>query len=110
MLVTLEEVAAQPCLVLLGEPGIGKSTELQRALAKAWGKDAVQYLQLAPLRESDVRVAAETDGILDVDEFMSQVAARDVGALAARPVTLRLLLRTYAKSGSFPHSRPELYD
>src|SRR6266511_1001945 len=34
-LATYDEIDVYPCLVLLGEPGIGKSTELERAVAAA---------------------------------------------------------------------------
>jgi hypothetical protein len=82
--------------------------ELSLAIAAKWKKGATS-LTLAPLREEDVRVAATANG-LDAQRFLEEVLHRGAGALAARPVTLRLLLTIYAREGALPHSRAATYN
>jgi hypothetical protein len=82
---------------------------LSDSLAGRPGFNVLQ-LQLAPLRESDVRLAAECEDLPNVDAFIQEIRDRDVTALAARPVTLRLLLTIFQSQGSLPRSRKALYD
>jgi len=64
---------------------------------------------LLPLRCADIAemVIANED---DPELFLSEVEARGVGVLAARPLTLTFLLRTFAKNGRrLPERAVDLY-
>jgi hypothetical protein len=66
-------------------------------------------VELLPLRRTDVAdMAIENDG--DPELFLAEIEARGVGVLAARPLTLRFLLHTFAKhAGRLPQRAGELY-
>lgn len=83
---------------------------LEDALARRWGKQVLRIMQMAPLRESDVGLAAGADLGSGSGGFMTLVKSRGIGAMASRPVTLRLLLTTFLRNGSLAESRRELYD
>lgn len=68
----------------------------------------VQVWQLAPLTEADVRMAAQHMG-LEVDNFERQIDANDVGALAAHPITLRMLLEVAMTGRPLGRNREEIY-
>jgi len=76
------------------------------AMASWWG-DQVATLALAPLTEADLRTAALSDG-LDADAFITAVHQAGAGPLAARPVSLRMLLASW-KNGTMPSVRAEAY-
>jgi hypothetical protein len=76
------------------------------AMASWWG-DQVATLVLAPLTEADLRTAALSDG-LDADVFIAAVHQAGAGPLAARPVSLRMLLAS-GKNGTMPSTRAEAY-
>lgn len=83
--------------------------ELTGALERLWGKDSVVKYRLAPLRRNDVRAAASAIGA-EPDQFLAAVEARGVGPLAARPLTLAMLLAAFFDSGSeLPQTRAGLY-
>ncbi|MCG6861743.1 MAG: ATP-binding protein [Chromatiaceae bacterium] len=81
---------------------------LEETLVAHWGNGAVGIYELAPLRRCDVSAAATTEGI-DQDAFLAKVDAHHAGPIAARPVTLRFLLRGEEERRPFPTSRAELY-
>lgn len=58
----------------------------------------VQIHQLAPLTREDVSRAAHTIGLSEPERFLADLAAHDLNALAAHPLTLDLLLAD-AKAG-----------
>lgn len=68
---------------------------------------SVDVLELLPLRRVDVKAWAQREG-RDGDAFLDAVRRAGLGALAARPVTLRLLL-TKADGAALPTTRAELY-
>lgn len=72
-----------------------------------WGDDGVAAVHLMPLTRRDIELAAASEG-LDPEAFVSDVIDRGAGVLAARPVTLRLLLAA-AKEGALPTTRTEIY-
>jgi hypothetical protein len=76
------------------------------AFASWWG-DQAATLTLAPLTEADIRMAVLSDG-LDADAFIAAVQQAGAGPLAARPVSLRMLLAGWSK-GSMPSARAEAY-
>jgi hypothetical protein len=65
---------------------------LEQALGELFGPDGVSLRMLAPLRRRDTADAAQAEG-LDADAFLDEVERRGVVPLAARPITLRFLLR-----------------
>lgn len=67
-----------------------------------------EQLVLAPLRAEDVMAAARTEEI-DPDAFFSAVEGLRVAPLAARPPTLKMLLRLWKKDGHLPKRRQEMY-
>ena len=82
---------------------------LEEALIEQWGKEAVQVLELVPLRRADVTIAAEARGINPV-EFLEAVQNAGAVPLAIKPVTLEFLLNTYSQTGSLPSTQAELYE
>lgn len=102
--------------VLAGAPGArlrlalrtGFAAErLAACLAEGFGGD-FEHLTLAPLRAEDARTAAVAEGI-DPDRFLETLEVLRVAPLAARPPTLRMLLRLWSIDGRLPTGRPELY-
>ncbi|RZO51842.1 MAG: HEAT repeat domain-containing protein [Sandaracinaceae bacterium] len=74
-----------------------------------WGaEDNVGVYEMLPLRWKDVFSAATSEG-LDPETFANGVTTHGMGPLAARPLTLRLLLNVVRSSGEFPQSRRELF-
>lgn len=79
---------------------------LQPALHQLF-PDAVVY-ELLPLRRRDVAELAVRSGV-DADTFVRAVHAARVGAFAAKPLTLALLLRLFARDGCLPADTAALY-
>ncbi len=71
--------------------------------------------ELCPLRERDVRLAANTSlsavaGDKAGEGFMRELRRHHLIALGSRPLTLKMLMGEFAKgAGRFPHSHRELY-
>ncbi len=84
------------------------SRRLQEGMQKIWPDSNAVYV-LAPLTPADVQVACDAEVPGEGEAFVREVRLRDVGALAARPVTLRLLLSIYSVGGTLPTSRIEVY-
>ncbi len=84
------------------------SRRLQEGMQGIWPDSNAVYV-LAPLTPADVEVACDAAVPGDGEAFVREVRLRDVGALAARPVTLRLLLSIYSVGGTLPTSRIEVY-
>ncbi len=82
---------------------------LEAGLGDLWGPDAVQVYSLCPLTERDVRVAADAYGH-DGEAFVASVEAHSASPLAARPVTLGMLLRTLDPADPTPVSQVDLYE
>ena len=80
---------------------------LSAGLASRWPD--LQQLVLAPLTEEDARAAAQ-DTLGDDSAFLSVVKARDLGTLAARPLTLRMLMTVQRDDGELPVDRVDLYE
>jgi len=83
-------------------------TLLEDTLVEHWGGACVTVAELAPLRRCDVEVAAVAEG-LDPVAVLAEIETHHAGVLAARPVTLRFLLRLAKNGLSFPTERSELY-
>ena len=92
-------------LRITGRPGVWPQ-RLTDQLCSLW-PTSFASLAIAPLTAEDVRVAAQA-ALGDGDSFLQQVWLRDIGVLAARPITLGMLLAT-ASGGPLPEDRVELY-
>ena len=85
--------------------------ELEEALHRQWqSKDdsLVKKLRLCPLREEDLRIAAQTMG-LDADKFLQTVADGEAEVFAALPVTANFMLNLYSKR-QLPSHRNEIFE
>ena len=80
---------------------------LENRCKELWA-DGLAVRQLAPLRAEDVSAIAAADE-LDGEAFLTQVHQRSVGPLAARPITLKLLLATFREHLALPGTRTDLY-
>ncbi len=73
----------------------------------SWWHDGVVTLALGPLTESDIRIAASTE-VADTDAFTAALQKAGAWPLAARPVTLRMLLASWG-SRAMPSRRVDAY-
>jgi len=81
---------------------------LASGLPELWGTDSYAAYQLAPLTQQDIAVAADSFDV-DGEEFIAQVASREVQPLALKPITLKFLLSLFKGFGEFPSSNAQLY-
>lgn len=79
---------------------------LEQALTEAFG--AVAVVEVLPLRRSDAAAIAAT--WCDPSAFLHEVERAGAGPLAARPLTLRFLARTFGESGTLPERGAALYE
>ena len=78
---------------------------LEQALKQAFG--AATVVEILPLRRRDV--AAIAAQWCDPAAFLDEVQHASAGPLAARPLTLRFLARTFGESGTLPDRGAPLY-
>jgi hypothetical protein len=80
-------------------------------LADVFGSaDVPRRLALAPLRAVDAVEAARAEGI-DAERFVEEIFERDLGWLAAFPLTLRMMVDVaVAGEGALPETQSELFD
>jgi len=83
-------------------------TELEGQLRQLWNCNEVGVYELAPLTVDNVREAALVNQ-LNADAFIQDVYRQDVIPLAARPVTLELLLKSYQEESQIPSNQVDLY-
>jgi hypothetical protein len=104
----LEDLDRHRLRVLVASRASQWSARLESTFTRWWGPSHVVRLTLAPLTRGDVELAATAAG-QDPDRFIDAVARRGVGAFAARPSSLTLLL---AGSGAdtLPATRAALYE
>ena len=81
----------------------------EEKLGNLWGQGRVKVLVLQPLRQTDVALAAESNGI-DAEAFRVDVRSHRAAALAVQPITLKFLLETYRAQGRLPSSTTELFE
>jgi hypothetical protein len=80
-----------------------------QALSELWGEEATSLVyELCPLRWKDAELAARECGV-DPEAFYRGLGRHQVEGLAARPITLRLLLDEMRAKGSLPGSHHELF-
>jgi predicted NACHT family NTPase len=82
---------------------------LEQKLKQLWGEENFKAYELAPLRAEDIGNAALSEG-LDATAFLSEIYSKEASPLAAKPVTLRLLLNLYKKELHLPQTQAELYE
>ncbi len=122
--VPFEDLVASPCLVLLGEPGIGKSSALERAHASAVGRDAQGTLwidlrsygdedRLARRLTNSREIRRWMDGTARLEMFLDSVdecllRVDTLAALLAEVFTElpvdRLHLRIACRTGDWPQT------
>jgi hypothetical protein len=81
---------------------------LSDELCGIFGEQGVGFWHLCPLQRSDAAIAARSHG-LDPESFLNQIAAARAEPLAAKPVTLELLLRVSKTEGRLPSEQVEVY-
>lgn len=82
---------------------------LENDLKGRWGDANTGIFELVPLRRRDVRAAAEAEGI-EAARFFDAVHDKHAVPLAIKPVTLRMLMNLFRKTGSFPAKQADLYE
>lgn len=82
---------------------------LDLALRELWGEERVGVYELLPLRLEDVAAVAQARAPRSDQQFLSEVTQQGLGPLAAKPVTLDLLLNLYMRQGGFPSTQADLY-
>lgn len=80
-----------------------------KELRELWGSDRYGEFRLAILREVDIQTAAAARGLDPVD-FRAAVRKHEIEPLAARPITLEMLMAAYRDNHSFPKSKLALYE
>jgi predicted NACHT family NTPase len=85
------------------------SNFLEANLKKLWGEENFSAYELVSLQQGDVLTAAKTEG-LDSEAFVSEIAAKNAEPLAAKPITLRLLLNLFRPPNALPNSQAEIYE
>lgn len=98
----------RPLQVLIACRTMAYTNALQQAAAHAFGITDRDTYTLAPLRRSDLITAAASRD-LDSERFLNAVTASGAQALARTPLTLELLLDTFAAENTLPASRSALY-
>jgi len=86
-------------------------TTVENSLFNLWElpREKPPVMELCPLRQSDVRIAADAMGI-DSDAFLNAVYEAQATPLAARPVTLSFLLKEFREGNGTAWSHRELYE
>lgn len=95
-------------LLLACRPAVWPAS-LEEGFRQLWGDDAVEAYSLCPLTQRDVEVAA-TAAEHDAETFVRVVEEISVSPLAARPVTLKMLLRQLSTDAPSEVSQVSLYE
>jgi predicted NACHT family NTPase len=82
---------------------------LEVGLKELWGQESVKIIELMPLRRVDVENAARMESV-DFEAFMTNIISRDISSFAARPITLRFLLKRFKATGELPENQIEMYN
>lgn len=81
---------------------------LTTGLQDRWGSAQFSAFDLLPLTRAQVLDAATAEGF-PAESLASALESLQLGPLAARPITLRLLFELYRKSGALPTDATDLY-
>ncbi|WP_333754152.1 NACHT domain-containing protein [Streptomyces sp. IBSBF 3352] len=98
----------RPLHVLIACRTMAYTDALRQATARAFAITDSDTYTLAPLRRSDLITAASGKN-LSPDRFLHAVTTSGAQALARTPLTLKLLLETFAADNALPASRNALY-
>jgi hypothetical protein len=82
---------------------------LEEELQLLFGEGAVNILHLAPLRCKDIHLATNQNG-LEAERFVREVSDAGIEALAARPVTLEVLMELFGQQSELPKDVWSLYE
>jgi hypothetical protein len=82
---------------------------LTAKLHEFWRESGVDVFELAPLRLEDVRLAA-TESSIDPDVFVADVRRSGAEGFAARPLTLRGLLRRFGRGENLSASQTAIFE
>lgn len=83
-------------------------TTLENGLREHWGDEECKVYELLPLREKDIREAVRSEEVKE-ENFFQELARRQVGPLAIKPVTLKFLLKRFGEKNELPSTQSELY-
>jgi len=81
----------------------------EHELMGLFGPENVRVIELLPLTRADISLAANARGV-SAESFLDQVTKVGAGALAARPLTLALLLSLYVDDEPFSDRKEELFE
>lgn len=82
--------------------------DLLPSLQRLFGPDKVGVYVLAPLSREEVTVAAKAEGV-NPERFLEEVTQRRVGPLAAKPLSLRMLLAEFAAGDALARGQSDLF-
>lgn len=83
--------------------------DFENYLKRTWGENDVRVFVLAPLRQQDIVVAAEQNGLI-ADRFWNEVVQKGVEVFASRPITLNFLIAESRRLAGLPATKCELYE
>jgi glycosyltransferase involved in cell wall biosynthesis len=85
-------------------------SSLESDLRSVWDDHEVELYQLAPLRRSDVLIAANASFSSEAStRFMAEIEQRNAEVFASRPITLRMLINVFQSEGTLPREQVQLY-
>lgn len=79
-------------------------------IERAYGKEQVARYSLLPLRWSDVEALVRSERADDADEILPHLREPPLAALAARPITLKLLLEPRTRATKTATTAYEVFD
>lgn len=82
---------------------------LDSRLRNLWKDEKFAVIQLAPLTAQDVYDAAIEEG-LDADAFLRTIEEKNAGPLAAKPITLKLLINLFRKDKDLTGGQFDIYE
>lgn len=82
---------------------------LNDKLPNLWGEENYAVYELAPLRRTDVDIAAKVNAI-DSKRFIAELERCGAVALAIKPITLEFLIQTFREHNAILRSKMELYE
>lgn len=83
--------------------------EFQEKLMMIWNADQYLELQLAPLSENNVILAATANEI-DEEIFLREIYEKEIANFASDPTTLDMLMNEFKKNSSLPAEQSTIYE
>ena len=83
-------------------------SKFENKLRNIWKKEDFQIINLAPLRREDVKETAKIEE-QNGEKFIEEIFEKNVSPLAAKPITLKLLLNIFKERSELPSNQVELY-